>query len=52
MIYLIAKTLERATKDLIQRLKNDYNFSFDCGFLFSYTIPSESSYSCMVTGLK
>lgn len=39
-------------KDLIQRLKDDIAFKLNCGFLVSDTIPSESSYSRLVTKLE
>jgi transposase len=54
MIYsLAARILERipTIKDLIKRLKNDYMFRLDCGFLLFDTIPSEASYSRMLTKL-
>lgn len=52
MIYsLVARVLERipTIKDLIKRLKHDYMFRLDCGFLLSDAIPSEASYSRMLT---
>ncbi|TES54230.1 IS1182-like element IS662 family transposase [Halalkalibacterium halodurans] len=55
MIYsLTARILERipTIKDLIKRLKNDYMFRLDCGFLLSDAIPSEASYSRMLTKLE
>src|SRR5699024_4564557 len=39
-------------KDLIKRLKNDIAFKLNCGFLVSDSIPSEASYSRLVTKLK
>ncbi|MCK0473033.1 IS1182 family transposase [Halalkalibacter sp. APA_J-10(15)] len=54
MIYsLAARILERipTIKDLIKRLKHDYMFRLDCGFLLSDAIPSEASYSRMLTKL-
>src|SRR5699024_4621095 len=39
-------------KDLIQRLKDDIAFKLNCGFLISDTIPSEYSYSRLVTKLE
>lgn len=51
MIYsLIVRITERipTIKDLIKRLKNDFMFRLDCGFLLSDSIPSESSYSRMI----
>jgi len=38
-------------KGLIKRLKNDIVFKLDCGFLISDTIPSEASYSRLITNL-
>ena len=54
MIYsLAARILERipTMKDLIKRLKNDYMFRLDCGFLLSDAIPSEASYSRILSKL-
>lgn len=50
---LIARILERipTIKDLIKRLKHDYMFRLDCGFLLSDAIPSEASYSRMLSKL-
>ena len=52
MIYsLVARILERipTIKDLIKRLKHDFMFRLDCGFLLSDAIPSEASYSRMLS---
>jgi transposase len=52
MVYsLVARITERipTIKDLIKRLKNDYIFRLDCGFLLSDGVPSEASYSRMLT---
>ena len=52
MVYsLIARVVERIVtiKDLIKRLRRDPIFRFDCGFLHSDQIPSEASYSRMIT---
>lgn len=52
MIYsLVARISERipTIKDLIKRMKHDYIFRLDCGFLLSDSIPSEASYSRMIT---
>lgn len=52
MVYsLIARMVERIVtiKDLIKRLKRDPVFRYDCGFLHSDQIPSEASYSRMIT---
>lgn len=51
MVYsLVARITERipTIKDLVKRLKNDFIFRLDCGFLLSDTIPSEASYSRMI----
>jgi transposase len=51
MIYsLIARIIERipTIKDLIKRLKHDFIFRLDCGFLISDEVPSEASYSRMI----
>lgn len=47
------RKLERipTIQHLIKRLKHDYMFRLDCGFLLSDTIPSEASYSRMLTKL-
>ncbi|MBP2243378.1 transposase [Cytobacillus eiseniae] len=48
MIYaLVARIVERipTIKDLVKRLRNDFMFHLDCGFLFSDRIPSEASFS-------
>lgn len=55
MIYsLVARKLERipTIKDLIRRLRNDYIFRLDCGFLLSDTIPSEAAYSRLITKIS
>ena len=55
MIYsLVARKLERipTIKDLIRRLKNDYIFRLDCGFLLSDTVPSEAAYSRLITKIS
>jgi transposase len=55
MIYsLIARITERIPmiKDLIKRLKNDFIFRLDCGFLMSDAIPSESYYSRMIAKIS
>lgn len=52
MVYsLIARVVERipTIKDLVKRLKTDPYFRFDCGFLHSDKLPSEASYSRMIT---
>ena len=52
MIYsLILRITERIPfiKDLVNRLDTDLRFKVDCGFLVSDEIPSEASYSRMIT---
>jgi transposase len=47
---LVARLIERipTVKDLVKRLKQDYIFRLECGFLVSDQIPSEASYSRLV----
>ena len=48
MIYaLVARIVERipTIKDLVRRLRHDFMFHLECGFLFSDRIPSEASFS-------
>jgi transposase len=48
MIYaLFARIVERIPiiKDLVKRLRNDFMFHLECGFLFSDRIPSKASFS-------
>ena len=55
MIYaLIARIVERipTIKDLIKRLKHDFIFRLDCGFLFSDVVPSEASFSRLITKIS
>ncbi|SDL25225.1 IS1182 family transposase [Lacicoccus qingdaonensis] len=54
IISIFVRYVERIPmiKDLIQRLKDDIAFKLNCGFLISDTIPSESSYSRLVTKLE
>lgn len=54
IISMFVRYIERIPmiKDLIKRLKNDIAFKLNCGFLVSDTIPSESSYSRLVTKLE
>lgn len=55
MVYsLIARVVERIVtiKDLVKRLNRDPIFRFDCGFLHSDQIPSEASYSRMITAIS
>lgn len=55
MIYsLIARVVERipTIKHLVKRLKRDSFFRFDCGFLLSDDVPSESFYSRMISAIS
>lgn len=55
MIYsLVARLIERipTVKDLVKRLKHDIIFRLECGFLVSDDIPSEASYSRLVSRLS
>lgn len=51
---LIVRIIERipTIKDLIKRLKHDFIFRLDCGFLFSDTVPSEASFSRLITKIS
>ena len=51
---LIVRIIERipTIKDLIKRLKHDFIFRLDCGFLLSDTIPSEASFSRLITKIS
>src|SRR5699024_2121665 len=53
IISLFVRYVERipTTKDLIKRLTDDLSFKLNCGFLVSDDVPSESSYSRLVTKL-
>lgn len=46
-ISLIGRVVERipTIKDLVRRLKQDPDFRWECGFIFSDRTPSEASYS-------
>lgn len=55
MIYsLIARVVERipTIKLLVKRLKNDPFLRFDCVFLLSDDVPSEASYSRMISTIS
>jgi transposase len=55
MIYsLVARLVERipTIKDLVKRLKHDIIFRLECGFLVSDDIPSEASYSRLISKLS
>lgn len=51
---LLIRILERipTIKDLVHRLRNDLKFHLDCGFLVSDSVPSEASFSRMVTKIQ
>lgn len=53
IISVVVRYIERipTIKDLVKRLHNDISFKLDCGFLVSDTVPSEASYSRLVTKL-
>ena len=53
IISVVVRYIERipTIKDLVKRLHNDISFKLDCGFLISDTVPSEASYSRLVTKL-
>lgn len=55
MIYaLVARIVERipTVKDLIKRLKQDFIFRLDCGFLLSDNVPSEASFSRLIAKIS
>ncbi|MFB5663137.1 transposase [Alteribacillus sp. HJP-4] len=55
MIYsLMARMMENIVtmKDLIKRLQTDLRFKRDCGFFISEPVPSEASYSRMITKIS
>jgi transposase len=55
MIYsLVARITERIPfiNNLVDRLKNDFIFRLDCGFLVSDDVPSEASYSRLITQIS
>jgi transposase len=51
---LVIRISERipSTKDLIKRLRDDFIFKLNCGFLVSDHTPSESAYSRLITKLN
>lgn len=53
IIYLVVRLMEQipTTKDLIKRLRDDIVFKLNCGFLVFDPVPSESSYSHLITKL-
>jgi len=54
IISLLVRYIERipTIKDLVKRLKDDIAFKMNCGFLVSESVPSEASYSRLVTKLE
>src|SRR5690625_8044968 len=54
IISIFIRYVERipTIKDLIKRLKNDIAFKLNCGFLVSDDIPSEASYSRLLSKLS
>jgi len=54
IISIFIRYVERipTIKDLIKRLENDIAFKLNCGFLVSDDIPSEASYSRLLTKLS
>lgn len=55
MIYsLVARISERIPfiKDLVHRLKHDFLFRLDCGFLVSDHVPSEAAFSRLITHIS
>ncbi len=53
IISIVVRYVERipTIKDLIKRLRDDIAFKWNCGFLVSDSVPSEASYSRLVTKL-
>ncbi|MFB4161803.1 transposase, partial [Geomicrobium sp. JSM 1781026] len=51
---LLIRILERipTIKDLVRRLRHDVKFQLDCGFLVSDAVPSEASFSRLVTKIQ
>ena len=54
IISIFVRYVERipTIKDLVKRLHDDISFKLNCGFLVSDRIPSEASYSRLVTKLN
>ncbi len=54
IISTLVRYVERipTIKDLVKRLHDDIAFKLNCGFLVSDSIPSEASYSRLITKLK
>lgn len=53
VISFVVRYVERipTIKDLVKRLRDDIVFKLNCGFLVSDSVPSEASYSRLVTKL-
>lgn len=53
IISFVIRYVERipTIKDLVKRLRDDISFKLNCGFLVSDSVPSEASYSRLVTKL-
>lgn len=51
---MVARIIERipTIRDLIKRLRHDFLFRLECGFLVSDQIPSEASYSRLIEKLS
>ena len=54
LVSVFARYIERipTIKDLVKRLTHDLSFKLDCGFKVSDAIPSEASYSRLLTKLS
>ncbi|WP_301108055.1 transposase [Sporosarcina sp.] len=54
MVSVFARYIERipTIKDLVKRLTHDLSFKLDCGFKVSDAVPSEASYSRLLTKLS
>ncbi|MBB4823673.1 transposase, partial [Sporosarcina luteola] len=54
IVSIFARYIERIStvKDLIKRLNNDLSFKLDCGFKVSENVPSEASYSRLLSKLS
>ena len=54
IISIFIRYVERipTIKDLIKRLNDDIAFKLNCGFLYSDVVPSEASYSRLLTKLS
>lgn len=54
IVSVFARYIERipTVKDLVKRLNHDLSFKLDCGFKISDKVPSEASYSRLLTKLS